>query len=74
MIQADGKPEIEYTFGSGPRGWFTLWETYRTCLVSLGIDATVPQSLKSLLENTDLFENIVAYEGNIPVGSYPSGL
>ncbi|KAJ6596950.1 S-adenosyl-L-methionine-dependent methyltransferase [Mycena vulgaris] len=68
---ADGKPEIEYTFGSGPRGWFTLWETYRSCLVSLGIDVTVPQRFQTLLEETGLFENITVHEGVIPVGFYP---
>ncbi|KAJ7449865.1 S-adenosyl-L-methionine-dependent methyltransferase [Mycena latifolia] len=68
---ADGKPEIEYTFGSGPRGWFTLWETYRSCLVSLGIDVTVPQRFRALLEETGLFENIMIHTGKIPVGFYP---
>ncbi|KAJ7097875.1 S-adenosyl-L-methionine-dependent methyltransferase [Mycena belliarum] len=68
---ADDQPEIEYTFGSGPRGWFTLWETYRSCLVSLGIDVTVPQRLGALLEQTGLFEEINEYTGTIPVGFYP---
>ncbi|KAJ7709850.1 S-adenosyl-L-methionine-dependent methyltransferase [Mycena rosella] len=68
---ADGKPEIEYTFGSGPRGWFTLWETYRSCLVSLGIDVTVPHRFKTLLEETGLFESVVWHEGRIPIGFGP---
>ncbi|KAJ7683343.1 S-adenosyl-L-methionine-dependent methyltransferase [Mycena rosella] len=61
-------PEIEYTFGSGPRGWFTLWETYRSCLVSLGIDVTVPYRLKTLLDETGLFESSEMYQGRIPIG------
>jgi len=70
---ADGKPELEWTFGSGPRGWFTLWETYRSCLSLLGVDVTVPQRLKQLLEETGLFENIEDFRGVIPVGFYPEG-
>ncbi|KAJ7933220.1 S-adenosyl-L-methionine-dependent methyltransferase [Mycena leptocephala] len=68
---ADGKPEIEYTFGSGPRGWFTLWETYRSCLVSLEVDVRVPQQFKQLLEDTEMFESIEVHEGVIPVGFDP---
>ncbi|KAJ6547618.1 S-adenosyl-L-methionine-dependent methyltransferase [Mycena capillaripes] len=51
--------------------WFTLWETYRSCLVLLGVDITVPQRFKQLLEETGLFENIEVFEGVIPVGFYP---
>ncbi|KAJ7109433.1 S-adenosyl-L-methionine-dependent methyltransferase [Mycena epipterygia] len=69
---ANGRPEIEYTFGSGPRGWFTLWETYRSCLLLLGIDVTVPQRFEKLLEDTEVFESIVIHEGVIPVGFYPT--
>ncbi|KAJ7774545.1 S-adenosyl-L-methionine-dependent methyltransferase [Mycena maculata] len=65
---ADGKPEREFTFGSGPRAWFLIWETYRGCLSMLGIDTTVPQQFKRLLEETDLFDNINVHEGIIPVG------
>ncbi|KAJ7668584.1 S-adenosyl-L-methionine-dependent methyltransferase [Mycena polygramma] len=68
---ANGRPEIEYTFGSGPRGWFTLWETYRSSLVLLEVDVTVPQRFKQLLEATEMFENIVIQELVIPVGFYP---
>ncbi|KAJ7218984.1 S-adenosyl-L-methionine-dependent methyltransferase [Mycena haematopus] len=68
--QADGKPENAYTFGSGPRGWFTLWETYRSCLSVLGVDVRVPQHLKELLEATGLFEDIEHSEAIIPVGFY----
>ncbi|KAJ7829054.1 S-adenosyl-L-methionine-dependent methyltransferase [Mycena leptocephala] len=68
---ANNKPEVEYTFGSGPRGWFTLWETYRSCLASLEVDVTVPQRLGRLLEDTRAFENIEVREGIIPVGFYP---
>jgi ubiquinone/menaquinone biosynthesis C-methylase UbiE len=71
QLQANNKPEVEYTFGSGPRGWFTLWETYRSCLASLEVDVTVPQRLGRLLEDTRAFENIEVHEGIIPVGFYP---
>ncbi|KAJ7111569.1 S-adenosyl-L-methionine-dependent methyltransferase [Mycena crocata] len=67
---ANDKPELQYTHGSGPRGWFTLWETYRGLLVSLGVDVTVPQHLGQLLEETGCFENVTVQEGIIPVGFY----
>ncbi|KAF8212182.1 S-adenosyl-L-methionine-dependent methyltransferase [Mycena galopus ATCC 62051] len=67
---ADGKPEAAYTLGSGPQGWFTLWETYRSCLSILGIDVTVPPRLRQLVEVSDLFEDIVDHRGDIPVGFY----
>ncbi|KAJ7430023.1 S-adenosyl-L-methionine-dependent methyltransferase [Mycena galericulata] len=69
---ANGKSESEYTSGSGPCGWFTLWETYRSCLFMLGIDVTVPQRFKELLENTGLFDNINVFEAVIPVGFHPT--
>ncbi|KAJ7285772.1 S-adenosyl-L-methionine-dependent methyltransferase [Mycena rebaudengoi] len=68
---ANSKPEEYYLPGSGPRGWFTLWETYRSCLTMLGIDVTVPQRLGELLNGTSLFENIIEHKGIIPVGCYP---
>ncbi|KAJ6496730.1 hypothetical protein C8R47DRAFT_1115335 [Mycena vitilis] len=71
ILQVNGRPEIEYTFGYGPRGWFTLWETYRSSLVLLEVDVTVPQRFKQLLEAIEMFENIVVQEGVIPVGFYP---
>ncbi|KAF7361038.1 Secondary metabolism regulator LAE1 [Mycena sanguinolenta] len=67
---AQNKPEHEYTFGTGPRGWFTLWETYRSCLSMLGVDVTVPLHLKELLEYTGLFEDIQDFKATIPVGFY----
>ncbi|KAF7342869.1 Secondary metabolism regulator LAE1 [Mycena sanguinolenta] len=67
---ANNKPEAAYTSGSGPRGWFTLWETYRRCLSMLGVDVTVPQHLKDLLEGTRLFEDIQDFKATIPVGFY----
>ncbi|KAJ7106082.1 S-adenosyl-L-methionine-dependent methyltransferase [Mycena crocata] len=67
---ANDKVEIQYTHGSGPRGWFTLWETYRSLLVALGIDITVPQHLGLLLEEAEVFENITVHEGIMPVGFY----
>ncbi|KAJ7078129.1 S-adenosyl-L-methionine-dependent methyltransferase [Mycena belliarum] len=45
--------------------------TYRSCLVSLGIDVTVPQRLGALLEQTGRFEKITEYTGTIPIGFYP---
>ncbi|KAJ6572900.1 S-adenosyl-L-methionine-dependent methyltransferase [Mycena sp. CBHHK59/15] len=68
---ADGKAESDWMYGSGPRGWFTLWETYRSCLISLGIDVTVPRRFTDLLKKTNMFERIVEHEGIIPVGFYP---
>jgi hypothetical protein len=50
-----------------------LWETYRSCLVSLEVDVTVPQRFKQLLEDTEMFESIEVHEGVIPVGFYPDG-
>ncbi|KAF7338250.1 Secondary metabolism regulator LAE1 [Mycena venus] len=70
---ADDKSETEWMFGSGPRGWFTLWETYRSCLTLLGVDVMVPQCLRQLLEATGSFENIEDSRGVIPVGFYPQG-
>ncbi|KAJ6502490.1 S-adenosyl-L-methionine-dependent methyltransferase [Mycena sanguinolenta] len=70
MQYANNKPENAYAFGSGPRGWFTLWETYRSCLSMLGVDVTVPQRLKELLERTGLFEDIQDFKATIPVGFY----
>ncbi|KAJ7040634.1 S-adenosyl-L-methionine-dependent methyltransferase [Mycena alexandri] len=64
-------PELKFKHGAGPRGWFTFWETYRSCLFASGIDVTVPQRLKRLLEETDVFEQIQELEGEIPVGFYP---
>ncbi|KAF7371529.1 Secondary metabolism regulator LAE1 [Mycena venus] len=70
---ADDKSEDEWMLGSesGPRGWFTLWETYRNCLTLLGVDVTVPQRLRKLLEGTGAFENIEDCRAMIPVGFYP---
>ncbi|KAK7020569.1 secondary metabolism regulator LAE1 [Favolaschia claudopus] len=68
---ADDKPEGHYTFGSGPRGWFTFWETYRSCLSLLGVDVTVPQRLKELVEASGFFEDIEDFRGMIPVGFHP---
>ncbi|KAJ7632676.1 S-adenosyl-L-methionine-dependent methyltransferase [Roridomyces roridus] len=69
---ADGKPESEYTDDTGPRGWFTLWETYRNCLTLLEIDVTVPRRFRELLEDTLVFEDIHVHEGIIPIGFYPA--
>ncbi|KAF5380899.1 hypothetical protein D9615_004003 [Tricholomella constricta] len=69
---ADGKPATEYPNGTGLHGWFTLWETYRACLKTQGIDTTVPQRLVELLAATDAFEKITVQDGNIPVGFWPS--
>ncbi|KAJ7046837.1 S-adenosyl-L-methionine-dependent methyltransferase [Mycena alexandri] len=68
---ANNKPELKFKQGAGPRGWFTFWETYRSCLFAIGIDVTVPQRLKKLLEETNMFEQIEELEGEIPVGFYP---
>ncbi|KAF7363498.1 Secondary metabolism regulator LAE1 [Mycena sanguinolenta] len=73
MQYANNKPEDAYMFGSGPRGWFTLWETYRSCLSMLGVDVTVPQRLKELLEGTGLFEDIQDFKATIPEPSEESG-
>ncbi|KAJ7776460.1 hypothetical protein B0H16DRAFT_1449892 [Mycena metata] len=68
---ANNKSELGFKHGAGPRGWFTFWETYCSCLSAIGIDITVPQRLKKLLEETNMFEQIVELEGEIPVGFYP---
>ncbi|RDB21118.1 Secondary metabolism regulator LAE1 [Hypsizygus marmoreus] len=68
---ADGKPATQHPHGTGPRGWFTLWETYRACLKIQGIDVTVPQRLAELLAEAGVFERIVLQDGNIPVGFWP---
>ncbi|KAJ7783141.1 S-adenosyl-L-methionine-dependent methyltransferase [Mycena metata] len=68
---ANNKPEEKFKRDAGPRGWLTFWETYRSCLSVIGVDVTVPQRLKELLEETNKFEQVEEYEGEIPVGFYP---
>ncbi|KAJ7343431.1 S-adenosyl-L-methionine-dependent methyltransferase, partial [Mycena albidolilacea] len=72
-LEAHGRPEPEFPPGTGPCGWFTLWETYRRCLSLLGVDVTVPGRLRQLLEATGLFESIEDLEVVVPVGFYPQG-
>jgi hypothetical protein len=55
------------------RGWITIWETYRSCLRRLRVDASVPEHLPDLLAATGQFERIVVQDGNIPVGFWPQG-
>ncbi|KAJ7901147.1 S-adenosyl-L-methionine-dependent methyltransferase [Mycena olivaceomarginata] len=68
---AQGKPESEFTSATGPVGWFKLWETYRYCLSSAGIDPSIPEHLHRLLEATNQFEDIEYSEITIPIGFYP---
>ncbi|KAK1228422.1 hypothetical protein PQX77_008560 [Marasmius sp. AFHP31] len=66
---ADGRPLSNSRESQGIQHWFGLWETYRTCLASLGVDVDVPKKLADLVTETDGYESIVKRDGNIPVDS-----
>ncbi|KII87150.1 hypothetical protein PLICRDRAFT_112726 [Plicaturopsis crispa FD-325 SS-3] len=68
---ADGRMASEIEGFSGLSGWFALWEAYHYCLHRRGIDVTVPQSLRELLETAGEFENISVRVGSVPIGFWP---
>ncbi|KAL0071352.1 hypothetical protein AAF712_001209 [Marasmius tenuissimus] len=70
---ADGRPLSNSRESRGMQHWFGLWDTYRTCLTSLGVDVDVPKKLADLVTETDGYESIVKRDGNIPVGFWPTG-
>jgi len=65
---APGIPELI------PDQWQTFWGTFRWALSTKGVDPDVPHRLKSIVEGSDRFENIVSRAINIPIGFWPTGM
>ena len=57
-----------------PDQWQAFWGTFRWALTTKGVDPNVPQNLKTLVERSKYFENVVSRAVNIPIGFWPTGV
>ncbi|KAF7983374.1 hypothetical protein HWV62_22369 [Athelia sp. TMB] len=52
-------------------GWAKLWNAYRTCLKSKGIDLNIPRNMRRLLNSTGAFTKVVTRSTDVPIGFWP---
>lgn len=83
LIEPDTEPIINDKFASeiarsghasGMAGWTNLWDVYRRCLRSKGIDISIPNRLRRLVQATDAFGKVISQQADIPVGFWPKGV
>lgn len=82
MIEPETDPIIDNEFASeiarchrssGMAGWTNLWDNYRHCLRSKGIDISVPFRLRRLVQGTGVFGKVISQQADVPIGFWPKG-
>ncbi|GJJ12113.1 hypothetical protein Clacol_006354 [Clathrus columnatus] len=66
--RTDSKQPIPSGSEGGAPGWHAFWTEYRRCAIHRGIDVSVPNRLRPLIQQTRGFERIVAQEALLPIG------
>ena len=82
LIEPDTEPMVDGKFASeiaraghssGMAGWLALWDSYRHCLKSKGIDIATPNRLRKLVQATDAFTKVISQQADVPIGFWPKG-